>query len=220
MVLEHGQPGVDAHDPGYALDPAAAMSRGLIRMSGPPREMIFGRAFRPIGVFTVSTRWKTNRSTRRSNRSRDAMPSMRNGRWPGSRPDIHVGWSLADSRAISAPELPAPTTRTPPSRNWDGLSPLRVLSAAAPEAAGELARTVLGPVLDLPEHDRTVLLDTLQAWWFDAGGSATETGKAIYCHPNTVRYRLRRVQDYTGRSLDDPRAAAELLIALDSLRFG
>ena len=98
------------------------------------------------------------------------------------------------------------------------VSPLRVLSAAAPEAAGELARTVLGPVLDLPEHDRTLLLDTLQAW-FDAGGSATEAGKRIYCHPNTVRYRLRRVQDYTGRSLDDPRAAAELLTALDSLRF-
>jgi len=97
-------------------------------------------------------------------------------------------------------------------------SPLRVLSAAAPEAAGELARTVLGPVLDLPDHDRTTLLDTLQAW-FDAGGSATETGKRIYCHPNTVRYRLRRIQDYTGRSLDDPRSAAELFTALDALRF-
>jgi PucR C-terminal helix-turn-helix domain/GGDEF-like domain len=97
-------------------------------------------------------------------------------------------------------------------------SPLRVLAAAVPETAGELARTVLGPVLDLPEHDRALLLDTLRAW-FDSGGSATETGKRIYCHPNTVRYRLRRVQEYTGRSLDDPRSAAELLAALDALRF-
>jgi hypothetical protein len=97
-------------------------------------------------------------------------------------------------------------------------SPVRVLLAAAPDAAAELARSVLGPVLRLPEPDRATLLDTLRTW-FDAGGSATETGRRMYVHPNTVRYRLRRVQEYTGRSLDDPRSAAELLAALDSLRY-
>jgi PucR C-terminal helix-turn-helix domain/GGDEF-like domain len=97
-------------------------------------------------------------------------------------------------------------------------TPLRVLAAAAPDAAGELARAVLGPVLDLPAQDRSTRLGTLQAW-FDAGGSADEAGKRIYCHPNTVRYRLRRLQEHTGRSLDDPRAAAELLAALDALRL-
>jgi PucR C-terminal helix-turn-helix domain/GGDEF-like domain len=97
-------------------------------------------------------------------------------------------------------------------------TPLRVLAAAAPDAAGELARTVLGPVLELPPQDRSILLGTLQAW-FDAGGSAAETGRRIYCHPNTVRYRLRRLQEHTGRSLDDPRAVAELLAALDALHL-
>jgi hypothetical protein len=97
-------------------------------------------------------------------------------------------------------------------------TPLRVLAAAAPEAAGSLVRVVLGPVLDLPAQDRSTLLDTLRAW-FDAGGSAVETGRRIYCHPNTVRYRLRRLQEHTGRSLDDPRAVAELLAALDALRL-
>jgi len=97
-------------------------------------------------------------------------------------------------------------------------TPLRVLAAAAPEAAGALVQAVLGPVLDLPAQDRATLLDTLQAW-FDAGGSAVETGKRIYCHPNTVRYRLRRLQEHTGRSLEDPKAVAELLAALDALRL-
>ena len=97
-------------------------------------------------------------------------------------------------------------------------APLRVLAAAAPDAAGELVRTVLGPVLELPAQDRSSLLGTLQAW-FDAGGSAVEAGKRIYCHPNTVRYRLRRLQEHTGRSLEDPRAVAELLAALDALRL-
>jgi hypothetical protein len=97
-------------------------------------------------------------------------------------------------------------------------TPLRVLAAAAPEAAGALVQAVLGPVLDLPAQDRATLLETLQAW-FDAGGSAVETGKRIYCHPNTVRYRLRRLQEHTGRSLEDPKAVAELLAALDALRL-
>jgi hypothetical protein len=95
-------------------------------------------------------------------------------------------------------------------------TPLRVLAAAAPDAAGELARSVLGPVLDLPAQERSTLLETLRAW-FEAGGSATETGKRIYCHPNTVRYRLRRLQEHTGRSPEDPRGAAELLAALEAL---
>jgi hypothetical protein len=97
-------------------------------------------------------------------------------------------------------------------------TPLRVLAAAAPEAAGSLVRVVLGPVLDLPDQDRSTLLGTLRAW-FDAAGSAVEAGKRIYCHPNTVRYRLRRMQELTGRSLDDPRAVAELLAALDALHL-
>jgi PucR-like helix-turn-helix protein/diguanylate cyclase with GGDEF domain len=97
-------------------------------------------------------------------------------------------------------------------------TPLRVLAAAAPEAAGALVQAVLGPVLDLPAQDRATLLETLQAW-FDAGGSAVETGRRIYCHPNTVRYRLRRLQEHTGRSLEDPKAVAELLAALDALRL-
>ena len=97
-------------------------------------------------------------------------------------------------------------------------TPLRVLAAAAPDAAAELARTVLGPVLDLPAQDRSSLLGTLRAW-FESGGSAVETGRRIYCHPNTVRYRLRRLQEHTGRSLEDPRAVAELLAALDALHL-
>jgi GGDEF-like domain len=53
-------------------------------------------------------------------------------------------------------------------------TPLRAL-AAAPDAAAELARTVLGSVLDLPAPDRSTLLGTLRAW-FDAGGSRPASG--------------------------------------------
>jgi hypothetical protein len=41
-------------------------------------------------------------------------PHLRVGSWPGCLPDSQVWRSLDTSRAISAPELAAPTTRTPP----------------------------------------------------------------------------------------------------------
>ena len=49
------------------------------------------------------------------------MPVVFSGRWPGCSPESQVRWPPATSSAMSAPELPGPTTRTPPSRSCDGL---------------------------------------------------------------------------------------------------
>ncbi|MBC2878411.1 MULTISPECIES: PucR family transcriptional regulator [Streptomyces] len=95
--------------------------------------------------------------------------------------------------------------------------PLAMLVAAAPAEAGHIARTVFDEVLALPADERERLLDTLERW-FAAGGSAAETGRRLYCHPNTVRYRLRRLEELTGRSLQDPRAVVDLGAALRALR--
>lgn len=91
-------------------------------------------------------------------------------------------------------------------------SPLDVLVAAAPHAALGVARTVLGELLELPTDDRDQLLGTLDAW-VAAKGSARDAGAALFCHPNTVRYRLRRIESCTGRQLDDPQNLAELVAA-------
>jgi hypothetical protein len=96
-------------------------------------------------------------------------------------------------------------------------SPLAVTAVSNPDVMQHMAHTVLGALDDLSPDDRTVLLDTLDAW-FDAGGSASETAKRLYCHANTVRYRLRRIEEKTGRSLSDPRATTELCIALETER--
>ncbi|UQS24630.1 helix-turn-helix domain-containing protein [Amycolatopsis thermalba] len=100
---------------------------------------------------------------------------------------------------------------------WDD-APVAVLIAAAPGEAERVASAVFGPLLDLPPADRKVLVDTLDAW-FACAGSAAEAGKRLYCHPNTVRYRLRRVEELTGRGLGDPRAVAELATALQVVRL-
>lgn len=97
-------------------------------------------------------------------------------------------------------------------------SPLIAFLAGDPEEGQRLAEEVLGPVLDLTGDDRTALLNTLQAF-LDHAGSAERTAEVLQCHPNTVRYRLRRVQELTGRSLADPGALAELAAAAYALRL-
>ncbi len=96
-------------------------------------------------------------------------------------------------------------------------SPLGMLVAADPAVAREVVQRVFGRLLALDAEDRSVLVATVEAW-LSAGGSATAAGQALFCHPNTVRYRLRRVEELTGRSVDAPRAAAELTVALQALR--
>lgn len=96
--------------------------------------------------------------------------------------------------------------------------PLGSLVAGAPELAERMAQAVLGPVLELAADERSLLLETLEAW-VAAGGSASEAGQRLYCHRNTVRNRLHRLEELTGRSLADPRSLAELCAAAESVRL-
>ena len=96
-------------------------------------------------------------------------------------------------------------------------SPLTMAAVAAPDVMQYFVRKVLGGLDDLAPDEREVLLDTLAAW-STHNGSATDTGEYLYCHPNTVRHRLHRIEERTGRSLNDPRSVAELLLALEAAR--
>jgi hypothetical protein len=97
-------------------------------------------------------------------------------------------------------------------------TPIAALVAAAPDAAAAIAHNVLGPVLDLPSHDRDTLLDTFETW-LQCSGSVSETAARAYCHPNTVRYRLHKLADHTGRLTEDPVATSELHAALQAWRL-
>ena len=96
-------------------------------------------------------------------------------------------------------------------------SPIDILVAAAPHAALETARAVLGGLLELPEDELDLLLGTFEAW-VRASGSATVAGAELFCHPNTVRYRLRRIEAGTGRVLANPGDVAELVTAVRAWR--
>ncbi len=87
------------------------------------------------------------------------------------------------------------------------------LLAEAPDLAPRLRRAALGGVLDLPEGERRTLIDTLRAV-LDAGGSPSRAASALYCHRNTVMYRLARLEALTGRRLSDARDRLLLGLAL------
>ncbi len=67
---------------------------------------------------------------------------------------------------------------------------------------------------DLTDDDKKLVVDTFRAW-LDHNGSVSDTAAALFCHPNTVRYRLRRIEERTGRSLNNPRQLAELCLAFE-----
>ncbi|MFE7719418.1 PucR family transcriptional regulator [Nocardia rhizosphaerihabitans] len=94
-------------------------------------------------------------------------------------------------------------------------NPLGMVVAAAPLEAAHMVDVRLREVLTLPHDERLRLLDTLETW-FAAGGSAATTGERLYLHANTVRYRLRRIEKLTGRSLGDPAAVRDLGAALQA----
>ena len=96
-------------------------------------------------------------------------------------------------------------------------APLSELMIGNLDTTRRFVQRVLGSVLRLPDDDRAMFLATAQAW-LDARGSAAEAGRLLYCHENTVRYRLRRLEEHLGGSLGDPTTAGQLAAAMQAIR--
>ncbi|MEU1226968.1 helix-turn-helix domain-containing protein [Streptomyces sp. NPDC005828] len=87
---------------------------------------------------------------------------------------------------------------------------------SAPSTASRIGHQVLGELMDLPEAQRDQLLHTMSTY-FRVDGSAEKAAKLLFCHANTVRYRLRRIEQLSGRSFERRLDSAELYIALQAL---
>ncbi|MEZ0114456.1 hypothetical protein ABH920_008490 [Catenulispora sp. EB89] len=73
-----------------------------------------------------------------------------------------------------------------------------------------------GPVVRLREYDQlhgTQFTDTLAAW-LDTLGDVVAAAAKVHVHPNTFRYRLRRLADLAGLDLADPDARFEAMVQL------
>ena len=103
--------------------------------------------------------------------------------------------------AVAWPEAPRPVSS-------DDLLPERALAGDG-HARRQLVATVYQPLVEAGSG----LLETLTTY-LDTSGSIEATGRALFVHPNTVRYRLRRIADVTGLAPSDARDAYTLRLAL------
>ena len=87
------------------------------------------------------------------------------------------------------------------------LLPERALAGDG-HARRTLARDLFGLLRGSKE-----LLETCVGF-LDAGSSMEATARAMFIHPNTVRYRLRRIQEVTGYNPTDAREAYVLRLAI------
>lgn len=91
---------------------------------------------------------------------------------------------------------------------------LAVAAVSAPEVTNKVAAIILGQFDDLSSDEKGVLFETFRVWLAQKGSTAN-TAAQLYCHPNTVRHRLRRIEEHTGRSLAVPDQLAELCLAFE-----
>ncbi|HEX4587931.1 MAG TPA: helix-turn-helix domain-containing protein [Mycobacterium sp.] len=96
---------------------------------------------------------------------------------------------------------------------FDG-SILSTAAVSAPEVMVKLATPTIECFAELADGERDILFETFRVW-LENDGSLRTAGELLFCHPNTVRYRLHRIEQRTGRSLARPRDVAELCLAFE-----
>jgi hypothetical protein len=89
----------------------------------------------------------------------------------------------------------------------DDLLPERALSGDG-HARHQLVTAVYAPVAS-----DGILLDTLEAY-LEHGASIEGSARSLFVHANTIRYRLRRIEEVSGLSPAHPRDAYTLRVAL------
>ena len=82
------------------------------------------------------------------------------------------------------------------------------VAAVTPSAIAALDTDVMRPLADAGP----ALTETLDAY-LDSGGAIEACARKLFVHPNTVRYRLKRIADFTGRDPTTPRDAYVLRVA-------
>jgi PucR C-terminal helix-turn-helix domain len=90
---------------------------------------------------------------------------------------------------------------------------LNILLAADGELSVDFARTRLAPLEVLSPNARTRALETLSQW-LRHRGSPTGVAAELGIHVQTARYRIRRLHELFGATLDDPESRFELELAV------
>jgi sugar diacid utilization regulator/GAF domain-containing protein len=87
-----------------------------------------------------------------------------------------------------------------------------LLQVERPDELIEFMHGMLSPLRAYDERRDTTLVATLRAF-LQSGCNATTTAELLIVHPNTVSYRLRRIEELLGVDLHDPQALLRIQLA-------
>ncbi|WP_027504986.1 PucR family transcriptional regulator [Rhodococcus sp. UNC23MFCrub1.1] len=96
----------------------------------------------------------------------------------------------------------------------DELADLVLLLASVPDEMRRLFRSrLLDPVVEYDDRHQSDLVPTLRAF-LDCNGSWTACSTRLHLHVNSVRYRIQRIEELTGRDLSGLEDRVNFYLAL------
>ena len=87
-----------------------------------------------------------------------------------------------------------------------------LLAGVSPDRLVEFSRRYLGTLVEYDEERGADLVATLKAYLEQ--GEQQAAARRLRIHTNTLRYRLERIREITGSSLEDPEIRLNLTVAL------
>ena len=119
--------------------------------------------------------------------------------------------------ALQARELGTPNGNGAPS---SGVATYRdlgsfqlLLSLQDSDALALFCESLLGPIENGEGHYGGELMRSLEAF-IECNGQWEAAARRLYCHRHTLRYRIRKVEELTGRDLSSARDRIEFWLAL------
>src|SRR5581483_3277007 len=88
-----------------------------------------------------------------------------------------------------------------------------LLATVPPSVLRSFRARLLGPLLAYDDRHRAELLPTLREF-LACSGSWNVCAAKMYVHVNTVRYRIRRIEELTGRDLSSLNDQVDFYLAL------
>jgi PucR family transcriptional regulator, purine catabolism regulatory protein len=116
-------------------------------------------------------------------------------------PRREAEWALARAGEAGRPYL---IYGSDPTQKW--------LTGESAELAA-LAAEVLGPALHYDEAHAGELVPSVRVW-LEHDRHTERAARALHVHPNTLRYRVQRFEEVTGRNLASTASLAEVWLAL------
>jgi DNA-binding PucR family transcriptional regulator len=219
--------GIDTAEP-YAVVTATAARRGAT--DGPDLSVLGGQVLEELldrrvvaaagadgAVSLVPLREDTAGSV--AARLKDRTELLAGG-LPGTRVSIGVSGALTGATAIRGGVEEAGHARRMADARGGGVvtsdeiyTHALVLATVPGDVRRSFADRLLGPLVDYDRVHQAELVRTLGTF-LDCAGSWNGCAERLHVHVNTVRYRIRRIEELTGKDLSSMADRVDLFLAL------